>query len=138
MATKARKCFFRTKYNNIAYIPTIKDYGKSMTKVGETYTIKELMLRAAASGQILNSEDGLYIDASIEQINEFYKPAMDLTDYDRLQSHINSLQTKIETQKQLTNQNKLTLEASQKKEKLRAEINAEQNQAKAETTIVQD
>lgn len=96
------------------------------------------MLRAAASGQILTSDDGLYIDASIDQINEFYKPHMDLTDYDRLQNHINQLQTKIETQKQVENQNRLTLEAAQKKQKIKDELNAEQATAKTKASIVPD
>lgn len=128
---------WRTKYNKYAKTPLQYEIGESQVILGEAFTIKELMLRAVAQGQILEAPEGHYIDASIDEINQFYKPHMDLTDYDKLQKHISSLQTKIEKQKQSENQIKLALQANEKKQKLRDEIIAEQKVSKTDAPIVQ-
>lgn len=108
--TKTKIGSFRTNYNQIPCAkPHTTPKGKSQTIQGDTYSIKELMVRAAASGAILNAPDGLYIDAELDEITSMYRNDLDMHDLQQLREHVQGLEVKIKTQ--IETENRLKQEA---------------------------
>lgn len=67
------------------------------------------MVRAAASGAILNAPDGLYIDAELDEITSMYRNDLDMHDLQQLREHVQGLEVKIKTQ--IETENRLKQEA---------------------------
>lgn len=129
---------FRTQWNQIPVKKKTCEINteESQTVQGETYSIKQLMLRAVAQGQIPQAPDGHYLDVPIDEINALYKRGIDLTDLDELSNQVKILTNNIEEQKQLANQAKLALELEAKIQARTTKANVEQPKETDAETIV--
>lgn len=97
----SKQLFYKTKHS---YVPgTGREIctQESVTVPDQSFTIRELIDRIArGTEEYKPPSDEMYFDVDdIDHINEFFSPAVDLTDIDNLNEHVSMLKGALEKAK---------------------------------------
>lgn len=132
---KRKKIIYRTQFNH-EY--DIKKTGKkftlpSQTIPGETLTVQEILNRAVMQGHFPDEDkQSNYLDCKLEEIDEFYRQGLDLTDLERKRQHVKDYQNKlkeyeaevnrVQKERDVTNQVDSRLSEARAKDERNAEL----------------
>lgn len=106
----------------------------SKTISGETYTVKEL-LQKAATGQVVEPSRVVHIDAELNEIDRLHRKDLDLTDIQKLSEKTAAMKQKIaDAEKQLKKREK----EKKRQEEIKAEAEKLKKQEEEKTTKKQE